>query len=120
MIRHCFEQIKRLWREYWARRAIKAKIRRAGKEITENRLHQVFWYGHTAKADDCYISRQLKYAAMALAFDCDYMWPWGKERYNGGRHSERERLIKAAALIMAEIDRVDRLIGGTHESRQPI
>lgn len=120
MIRHYFRTIKSLWRGYWQRREVVARINSIREEIAEERLHQIIGHGWTATIDGCYVSKQLKYAAMALAFDCDYMWPWGKERYSGGRHTERERLVKVAALLMAEIDRVDRCAGDGYEARQPV
>lgn len=38
--------------------------------------------------------------------DPKYWWPWSEEAYQPG--TDRERLIKAAALIVAEIERLDR------------
>lgn len=113
MIRHYYKTIRRLWREYWQRRGWMARINRVKNEVARERAHQIEGHGWTPEFDDCHIGRQLLYASMAFAFNCDYMWPWGKERYNGERHTERKRLIKAVALIMAEIERLDRYEGST-------
>ena len=40
----------------------------------------------------------------------ELFWPWPKRRFRPGR--PRDNLVRAAALIIAEIERLDRLAGG--------
>jgi len=97
----------------------------AVRDLLAERRRQVSEEGHTLKRDDQYTEGQLAQAASAYAFwadprgarqddHIDYLdsrpvglWPWAKEHWKPT--SPRLMLIKAGALILAEIERLDRM-----------
>lgn len=101
----------------------------AVRDLLAERRRQVREEGHTLERDDQYIEGQLAQASSAYAFwadprgarqddHIDYLnstptglWPWAKEYWKPT--SPRLMLIKAGALILAEIERLDRQT--THE-----
>lgn len=97
----------------------------AVRDLLAERRRQVREEGHTLERDDQYTEGQLAQAASAYAFwadprgfchddHIDYLnstspiglWPWAKEYWKPT--SPRLMLIKAGALILAEIERLDR------------
>lgn len=86
---------------------------RVGQEVIGERLRQVLSEGWTAAHDDRYLDSELLQAAAAYAFSghtdsggVPATWPWNKAWWKPS--SKRRNLIKAAALILAEIERIDR------------
>ena len=89
-------------------------------DVIEERLRQVREKGYNEGHDDCHKDNALSLAAAAMAAPCSVytysscgpshsfkpVHPWGKDRRYRERRSE---LVKAAALILAEIERGDRL-----------
>lgn len=71
-------------------------------EIVEERLRQII-IGHKPSGDLGYIDGELRKAAAALALHDEELWPWDTDTYKG--NSSDESLIKAAALIIAELQR---------------
>ena len=96
----------------------------AVRDLLAERRRQVREEGHTLERDDQYTEGQLAQAASAYAFwadprrareedHIDYLnsrpvglWPWAKEYWKPT--SPRLMLTKAGALILAEIERLDR------------
>ncbi|MBH3307890.1 hypothetical protein I5P84_00290 [Pseudomonas mosselii] len=96
----------------------------AVRDLLAERRRQVREEGHTLERDDQYTEGQLAQAASAYAFwadprgasqddHIDYLYssqvglyPWAKEHWKPT--SQRLMLIKAGALILAEIERLDR------------
>ncbi|AOX10704.1 hypothetical protein Q5O_20715 [Pseudomonas putida JB] len=96
----------------------------AVRDLLVERCRQVREEGHTLERDDLHTEGQLAQAASAYAFwadprgarqddHIDYLnstptglWPWAKEYWKPA--SPRVMLIKADALILAEIERLDR------------
>lgn len=96
----------------------------AVRDLLTERRRQVREKGHTLERDDQYTNGQLAQAASAYAFwadprgacqgdHIDYLnstspglWPWAKEYWKPT--SPRLMLIKAGALILADIERLDR------------
>ncbi|WEL56690.1 hypothetical protein PZ739_05845 [Pseudomonas kermanshahensis] len=88
-------------------------------EILEERLHQIESKGYTAGRDDQYTRGQLADAAGSYSFwayTCNMehykattvppSWPWGAEHWKPT--NQRKMLVRAGALILAEIARLDR------------
>jgi len=90
-------------------------------EITAERSRQVVEEGFTADRDDQYTRGELSRAALSYAdfaaslissrFDTNFStppaaWPWAIKWWKVD--SPRRCLIKAAALIVAEVERLDR------------
>lgn len=95
------------------------------RDLLTERRRQAREEGYTPERDDTYTRGQLAEAASAYAFwaapqgnnpdaHVDYLkpkppkiWPWGPEQWKPA--NQRLMLIKAGALILAELERLDRL-----------
>lgn len=78
-------------------------------DIKWERSRQKQDHKFTCEHDDQWIAGELLMAADAYMTNDAALWPWADSKYSGHKHTKRERLIKAAALIVAEIERMDRL-----------
>jgi hypothetical protein len=84
-------------------------------EIMQERIRQLRDEGHTPSQDDNLVGGELAMAAVAYAMDPDTRcflhangiatWPLDGEPNHKTR---RQDLIRAAALLVAEIERIDR------------
>lgn len=82
-------------------------------EIAAERRRQIDVEGWTPEHDDEHVDGQMAHAAAAYAERSaiphpspPYWWPWDKKWWNP--EGRRRMLVKAAALIVAEIERLDR------------
>lgn len=79
-------------------------------EIAAERARQISEEGWTLEHDDEHASGEMALAAAAYAVHFRHsqgrLWPWSQQWWKPGEH--RRNLIKAAALIVAEIERLDR------------
>lgn len=85
-------------------------------EIIGRRKHQIR-KGYDATHDGDHTEREIAFAAACFAIGSyaytikgECLWPW-KEQLPSGE--PRDQLIDAAALIVAEIERMDRMKGDT-------
>lgn len=92
-------------------------------DVSEERLRQITEEGFNSERDDTYLPGTLGSAGASYALAAvaqliygpdsekevsrapDY-WPWGQDTWNPV--DPRRNLVKAAALLIAEIDRIDR------------
>ena len=86
---------------------------KAGNDIIAERQRQIIEEGWTAEHDDEHAEGEIASAAACYAlfandqgFSTPAHWPWGKERWK--QAGQRRDLVKAGALILAEIERLDR------------
>lgn len=87
-------------------------------EIAAERHRQIEVEGWTAEHDDGHNRRELAYAAVCYIEDggpfllpagsAPIGWPWARELWKP--KDRRRNLIRAAALIVAEIERMDRAL----------
>ena len=88
-------------------------------EIYLERARQIFGEGWTPEHDDRYCPGELAVAAACYATHGTYAktvdaraeidaWPWGPEWDKRDKHPPRRRLVIAAALLVAAIERIDR------------
>ncbi len=84
------------------------------ESIAEERLRQFEDEGFSPFKDDQYTQRELAQAASCYAFDprryklsAPFCWPLAKDLWKPTTY--RQNLVKAGALIAAEIDRLDRI-----------
>lgn len=76
------------------------------RDIANERWRQINEEGFTREHDDLHGAGELKWAA--AAYQCDpKFWPWEPETFKPG--GDKRDLIKAAALIVAELERLARL-----------
>ena len=78
--------------------------------ITEERQRQIEKEGWTEEHDDEHVDGDLAQAAAAYATNLITLWPWEYESWRPSVDDRRKNLIKAGALIAAEIDRVNRAL----------
>jgi hypothetical protein len=71
------------------------------EEIAAERARQISVEGWTPEHDDGHDFGQMSSAAACYAF-----WPWDEKWWKPG--TPRRNLVKAGALIVAEIERLDR------------
>lgn len=87
-------------------------------EVLDERFRQIHEEGYFPARDDQYLADQLSEAAACYTIP-EYMrevtekgvptlWPWSPEFWKPTPKNRRRELIKAAALLIAEIERVDR------------
>jgi hypothetical protein len=77
--------------------------------IYRERLRQINSEGFSEEHDDKYKKNELVDAAISYCLGDGIIhkfWPWDKSWWKP--KSKRENLVKAAALIVAEIERIDR------------
>lgn len=85
----------------------------AARDVLAERRRQVEAEGWTAEQDDDYEDGELSMAAAMYAMqgDCPNLgapadWPWSEHWWKPS--TDRRNLVKAAALILADIERIDR------------
>lgn len=89
-------------------------LQRAASDVAIERLRQVHGEGFTLERDDAYTDGQLARAAVCLLIPAAGIprrlqtlhWPFNPAQLKPGL--VRDDLVKAAALILAEIERLDR------------
>jgi hypothetical protein len=83
---------------------------RALSDIREARVRQVREKGYSPDHDDQYRSDELERAAATYALARTYpqgrLWPWHPRYWKPRSH--RENLVRAGALIVAAIEKIDR------------
>lgn len=94
-----------------------AQMPRAWTDVLDERKRQITVEGWTPEGDDCYRSGQLAEAAICYAISgtartqddaIKRFWPWDVSWW---KPTDRRRdLLKAGALILAEIERLDRAV----------
>ncbi|KAA2242842.1 hypothetical protein F0L74_09955 [Chitinophaga agrisoli] len=89
--------------------------------INEERIRQAFDEGYTPAHDDQHTNGELAYAAASYARNHDALpgikngdyappkWPWKREYWKPTPDNRIRELVKAGALICAEIERLQRL-----------
>jgi hypothetical protein len=91
-------------------------LSQAALDVLAERRRQVEAEGWTPEHDDEHTDCSLARAAACYATGSMNGWPWEKEAFKDtgdGQYSENHRrmLVKAGALIVAEIERLDRAAG---------
>ena len=98
--------------------AVAAAMPRAWLDVMGERVRQIAVEGWTPEYDDTYEDGELAAAAAAYAFSAATFgryyalspigfWPWGEGFWKPT--TPRRDLVKAGALILAEVERLDRL-----------
>jgi hypothetical protein len=82
------------------------KLSPAESDVIIERHRQIDIEGYTSTHDDRFSDKVLTDAAVCYIWEDPATWPWEIENWKP--KNRRENLIRAAALIIAEIDRMDR------------
>ena len=92
-------------------------ISQAARDVLTERARQINEEGWTPQHDDRHINSEMAGAAASYALhdiaggffknDIRSIWPWSREWFKPS--GKRRNLVKAAALIIAEIERLDRV-----------
>lgn len=86
----------------------------AARDVIAERQRQVSAEGYSLHRDDLYVNGELAEAAATyanLAGKPTWMstsWPWGQATFKPSADRRRD-MVKAAALLLAEIERLDRV-----------
>lgn len=78
----------------------------AARDVLAERDRQMDIEGWTHEVDDQYTHHEMPLAAACYATGSRVGWPWSKYWWKPG--TDRRNLVKAGALILAEIERLDR------------
>jgi hypothetical protein len=92
------------------------KMSKAIDDISAERQRQVRAEGWTPEHDDTHDGEELARAAVSYAMPWSLRgrtgmpdeWPWDSEWWKPNHSNRRRELVKAGALIVAEIERLDR------------
>lgn len=86
----------------------KYKVSKALLNVLDERKRHVEKLGWTAEHDDLYTSNELILAAVCYALPelKQEKWPWLNDYWKP--KDRRKNLVRAAALIVSEIERMDR------------
>ena len=86
-------------------------------DVLQERRRQVAEEGWTAEHDDQHDKSEIALAGACYAFNAAGLatlandwWPWSMQWFKP--KDRRRDLVKAAALLLAEIERLDRAAGG--------
>ncbi len=79
----------------------------AARDVLAERRRQIEAEWWTPEHDNQFVDRELAKAAACYAIDNAAMWPWSMSWWKPS--NSRRNLVKAGALILAEIERLDRL-----------
>ncbi|MDZ5602553.1 hypothetical protein SJI00_07185 [Pseudomonas sp. RP23018S] len=88
-------------------------LNRAAQDVVLERQRQVSGEGYSLYHDDGYVKGELSEAGATYASlagkpgSLSTQWPWGAKTFKPSADRRRD-LVKAAALILAEIERLDR------------
>jgi hypothetical protein len=92
---------------------MKAASEKVAADILAERIRQVEGEGYSVRRDDGYRKGEMAQAAACYASCAGQpnilttQWPWGRETWKPSADRRRD-LVKAGALILAEIERIDR------------
>ena len=91
------------------------RLRQVNEEGWTATLDDRYEYGELAKAAACYACEAIKsdYLRRMDAFSVPTDWPWGGDSWKP--KDPRRDLVRAAALLIAEIERLDRISGTQSE-----
>jgi hypothetical protein len=86
----------------------------AARDVLGERRRQVEAEGMTSEGDDQYHAAELPRAAAAYILsgandEAPYIWPWAESWWKP--RDARANYVRAAALLLAEIERIDRAAG---------
>jgi hypothetical protein len=90
------------------------KLNRAARDVLAERQRQTTGEGYSLSRDDSYAHGELAEAGATYASlagkpgSMSSAWPWGQETFKPSNDRRRD-MVKAGALILAEIERLDRI-----------
>lgn len=101
-----------VWQAALASQSPKEAMSEAARDVLAERRRQKISEGFSSARDDSYTNNELAHAAATYAYPALHsikglkVWPWGDMWFKVRDH--RRNMIKAGALILAEIERLDR------------
>lgn len=93
---------------------IAISLNRAARDVVAERQRQVSAEGYSLYRDDLYVKGELAEAGATYANlagnpkHISTAWPWGQATFKPSADRRRD-MVKAAALLLAEIERLDRV-----------
>lgn len=89
-------------------------LSRAARDVITERQRQMSAEGYSLERDDLYVKCEMADAAAAYTTcagrprSMTTLWPWGQSTFKPSSDRRRD-LVKATALLLAEIERLDRI-----------
>ncbi|WP_143393234.1 hypothetical protein [Fimbriiglobus ruber] len=119
--RYAGMELRAAWHAWQARGEPKRELSKAAYDVVAERNRQITSEGWSLAHDDKYDAGELINAAIAYVGQLNHhnpvwwkqYWPWNMDWYKP--KNRRRDVIKAAALLVAEIERIDRLPDQTKE-----
>jgi len=101
----------------WASTDDRLPLGKAARDVLGERRRQIEAEGMTNDGDDRYHAAELPRAAASYILngandEAPYIWPWAKSWWKP--RDTRANYVRAAALLLAEIERIDRAQEGGH------
>lgn len=90
------------------------RLNRAARDVIAERQRQVSAEGYSLQRDDLYVKGELAEAGATYASlagrprSLSTAWPWGARTFKPSADRRRD-MVKAAALLLAEIEHLDRV-----------
>lgn len=109
--------VEQAWQGWKARAGLLApQPSAAARDVLAERIRQITAEGMTTTGDDSYQAAELPRAAAAYTLnganeEAPAIWPWAKAWWKP--RDARANYVRAAALLLAEIERIDRQQSGS-------
>lgn len=90
--------------------SIPLELTNAARDVLSERLRQVVQEGYSFEHDDAHSNGEIARAAADYAMPGQNPIPGVGWASNKAKHPRRDQLVKAGALVLAEIERLDRAL----------
>jgi hypothetical protein len=104
-------------RESFAEARALSRLRIVIGEIEEERVRQMLEEGYSPEHDDGHEDGELRRAAAAYSLQDHRLWPWDDDSWKP--RTIRRDLLRSAALLIAEVQRLDRLVANARLADKP-
>ena len=95
--------------------SVPLELTNAARDVLAERRRQVDQEGYSLENDDAHSNGQIARAAADYAMPGQHPIPGVGWASNKAKHSRRDQLIKAGALVLAEIERLDRALANSSD-----
>ncbi|MCF5372020.1 hypothetical protein [Pseudomonas syringae] len=94
------------------------KFTAAARDVLAERRRQIDQEGYSFEHDDAHANGQIASAAADYAMPGQHPIPGVGWASNKTKRPRRDQLVKAGALVLAEIERLDRVLANTRMAKE--